>query len=145
MGQQAPEDAFPEKPAADSRIFALDPNCTVEQLVRDLSDFRDLVMHSYREHADTGPGTGPPELMVGTARHGRHVYVLLRAPADTIPPLSPRETEIAHLVAAGLGNKQIAARLGIRLGSVEAYLQRVFHKWRVNSRVQVAVRALFLP
>lgn len=52
--------------------------------------------------------------------------------------LSPREHEIALLVADGLGNQQIAERLYLSVRTVETRLSRVFAKIGVTSRVGVA-------
>lgn len=52
--------------------------------------------------------------------------------------LSPREHEIALLVAEGLANQQIAERLYLSVRTVETHLSRVFAKIGVSSRVGVA-------
>ena len=40
---------------------------------------------------------------------------------ERVEELSPRQKEVMHLVAEGLSNKQIAARLGISPRTVENY------------------------
>lgn len=60
-----------------------------------------------------------------------------------LPSLTQREREILSLLADGLGNKQIAARLGISPSTVKTHLEVVFDKLAVTSRaeaVAVAVR-----
>ncbi|MFB4295469.1 AAA family ATPase [Actinomadura sp. NTSP31] len=52
--------------------------------------------------------------------------------------LSPREHEIALLVAEGCSNQQIAERLYLSVRTVETHLSRVFAKIGVSSRVGVA-------
>ncbi|WP_301176416.1 ATP-binding protein [Actinomadura geliboluensis] len=52
--------------------------------------------------------------------------------------LSPREHEIALLVAEGNSNQQIAERLYLSVRTVETHLSRVFAKIGVSSRVGVA-------
>jgi two-component system nitrate/nitrite response regulator NarL len=62
----------------------------------------------------------------------------LRARRDTIVGtiLSKREQEILALLADGLGNKQIAARLGISANTVKTHLELLFEKLGVSSRAE---------
>jgi predicted ATPase/DNA-binding CsgD family transcriptional regulator len=53
-------------------------------------------------------------------------------------PLSKREVEVASLVAAGLGNKQIAARLFISERTVTTHVGNILNKLGFDSRVQIA-------
>ncbi|MBS1677010.1 MAG: response regulator transcription factor [Actinobacteria bacterium] len=55
--------------------------------------------------------------------------------------LSRREREVLELVAAGLPNKLIAARLGISEKTVKAHLTRVFERIGVTDRTQAALWA----
>jgi predicted ATPase/DNA-binding CsgD family transcriptional regulator len=52
--------------------------------------------------------------------------------------LTPRELEIADLVALGLTNRQIAERLVISPGTVRIHVERILGKLGRTSRVQVA-------
>ncbi|MEV7551866.1 LuxR C-terminal-related transcriptional regulator [Amycolatopsis sp. NPDC089917] len=56
-----------------------------------------------------------------------------------LPPLTQRESEIARLVAAGLANREIAARLVIARRTVETHLQHISHKLGFTNRTQLAV------
>ncbi len=53
---------------------------------------------------------------------------------DTV--LTNREREILALLADGLGNKQIAARLGISTNTVKTHLELLFEKLGVSSRAE---------
>ena len=50
--------------------------------------------------------------------------------------LTNREREILALLADGLGNKQIAARLGISANTVKTHLELLFEKLEVSSRAE---------
>ena len=62
------------------------------------------------------------------------------APAASL--LSPRETEVARMVAQGYPNKAIAAVLEISSFTVSSYLRRIFAKLGVNSRAAMVARVL---
>jgi NarL family two-component system response regulator YdfI len=50
--------------------------------------------------------------------------------------LSPRESEVLNLLAAGLGNKEIAARLNISDHTVKFHVTSIFNKLNVSSRAE---------
>ena|SRR5579864_6553686 len=54
--------------------------------------------------------------------------------------LSPRELELAKLVAAGYTNTEISLRVQIARQTVKNHLRSVFSKLQVTNRVQVALR-----
>ena len=53
-------------------------------------------------------------------------------------PLSKREVEVARLIAEGLGNREIAARLFISERTVTTHVGNILNKLGFDSRVQVA-------
>jgi two-component system nitrate/nitrite response regulator NarL len=55
--------------------------------------------------------------------------------------LSPRETEIVRMVAIGLRNKEIAARLFIGEGTVKSHLHAIYEKLSVHGRVELTLYA----
>jgi two-component system, NarL family, nitrate/nitrite response regulator NarL len=70
-------------------------------------------------------------------------YTLTRLHAGrSILALSPREREIARLVANGLPNKTIGAVLEISTWTVATHLRRIFVKLGVTSRAAMVARLL---
>ncbi|MFF9807394.1 LuxR C-terminal-related transcriptional regulator [Streptomyces coeruleorubidus] len=80
----------------------------------------ELVGHALREPARPHPGESP-------------------APHDDTPVrLTPRETEVARLVAEGLANQQIADRLVIARRTAEGHVERILSKLGFSNRSQIA-------
>lgn len=50
--------------------------------------------------------------------------------------LSARELQVLHLVTEGMGNKLVARRLGIAVGTVKSHTRSIFDKLQVTSRTQ---------
>jgi two-component system, LuxR family, response regulator FixJ len=59
-----------------------------------------------------------------------------------IAELSPRQREVMHLVADGLSNKQIAARLGISFRTVENYRAWVMERLHASSLADLIRKVL---
>ncbi|MFO7539036.1 MAG: LuxR C-terminal-related transcriptional regulator [Chloroflexota bacterium] len=58
-----------------------------------------------------------------------------------LEPLSPRELEVLHHLAAGLTNRQIAAEMVISLNTVKSHTRRLYDKLGVSSRTQAVAQA----
>ncbi len=72
---------------------------------------------------------------------GKHVTRPPGTRASTgkaLDELSPREREVAELVATGQANKQIAATLHLSVNTVQTHLKRIFAKLDVNNRAAIA-------
>lgn len=69
---------------------------------------------------------------------------LVRAPEAPAPsePLTHREREVLALLAEGLGNKAIAARLGISDHTAKFHVNAILGKLGVESRAEAIVRAV---
>jgi DNA-binding CsgD family transcriptional regulator len=67
--------------------------------------------------------------------------LLTRLPKAQIP-LSPRELQIARMVAKGYPNKTIAAILDISTWTVASHLRRIFSTCGVSSRASMVAQLL---
>jgi two-component system nitrate/nitrite response regulator NarL len=63
-------------------------------------------------------------------------------PSADRPDLSKRELQIVSAVAAGFGNKDIAARLSLSEHTVKHHLSNIFDKLGVTNRLEVALFAI---
>lgn len=82
------------------------------------------------------------ELVFGPGVAG-HVLGLFATPpaARPLPELSDREREVLTLMAAGLGNARIGARLSVSPKTVANHASSIFAKLRVSGRVEAIARA----
>ncbi|MHB8625602.1 MAG: LuxR C-terminal-related transcriptional regulator [Aggregatilineales bacterium] len=56
-------------------------------------------------------------------------------------PLSSRELEVLRLIADGLANAEIAAKLFLTTGTIKAHTRSIYNKLGVNSRTQAIAQA----
>jgi DNA-binding NarL/FixJ family response regulator len=100
-------------------------------------------------------GVGRQELLaaIQAVHHGEAVLdpLLLRtltseapaaAPATGQDVLTPIEHDVLQLIAGGLTNREIAARMRWSVATAKKYVQRVLLKLEVSDRTQAAVVAL---
>jgi two-component system nitrate/nitrite response regulator NarL len=73
-----------------------------------------------------------------------HILALAAAPAEqpSQRPLTQRERDVLRGGFEGVGNKEIAARLGVSESSVKASLQKLFQKTGVRTRSRLVRIAL---
>jgi DNA-binding NarL/FixJ family response regulator len=87
----------------------------------------------------------PPE-QVGELLASRpaatHDFAPSRAEAARSPALTPREREILAMLAEGLPNKSIAARLGISDHTVKTHLEAIFDKLGASTRAEAVARGV---
>jgi DNA-binding NarL/FixJ family response regulator len=65
-----------------------------------------------------------------------------RQPLAEEARLSDREQQVLDCLAKGLLYKQIAAQMGISLGTVRTYTQRIYEKLHVHTRTEAVVKYL---
>src|SRR5262249_60097533 len=90
-------------------------------------------------------GRPNPECVLGTFKVGAQSYAVIgqtEAPTapDPINMLTPRELEIAVLVAAGHESKAIARRLRISFHTVRVHLGRIYGKLGLHKQTELAAR-----
>src|SRR4051812_45058313 len=100
-----------------SRAFQVVAVTASEEEIRDDADVVLVAQASHRERNG------------GTALEGIDA-------AEGAPSLTNREREILALLADGLGNKQIAARLGISPNTVKTHVELLFERLGVSSRAE---------
>jgi LuxR family maltose regulon positive regulatory protein len=112
-----------------------------------------------RSFVDTGPRLAPLLARVAQPpKTGKEVDHRLALYAETLlnvfqaegfwpggeypasPLLTPRELEVLRLIAAGLTNEQIAARLVIAKGTVKKHIDNLYAKLEVRTRTQAVAQ-----
>jgi len=117
------------EPEGYVRIF-LDEGPSMMHLLREISA-RDI-MQSY-----TGKLLAACEAETGK----RAIKPDLPTPQPLVEPLSQRELEILKLIAQGLSNPEISARLFLALDTVKGHNRRIFDKLQVKRRTEAVARA----
>jgi WD40 repeat protein/serine/threonine protein kinase len=123
---------------------------TVERLYKHLSEPLPEVLTLSEEISDEVNAV----IQKATAKNPSHRYpdamamaaafrdaIKLRQPESLVESLTQREQEILSRIIAGMSNQQIASELVITLGTVKWYVNQIFRKLNVRSRVQAIVRA----
>jgi DNA-binding CsgD family transcriptional regulator len=95
----------------------------------DLPQARALVADSAKEASALG--------MVPIA--AKATQLMDQLTAVQVAPLTPRESEVARLVAQGLTNREIAARLYVSDRTAENHVQHILTKLDLSNRSQIAV------
>jgi DNA-binding CsgD family transcriptional regulator/tetratricopeptide (TPR) repeat protein len=103
----------------------------------------DLARERLREATEVFDDCGATALAARAVRERRRLGVRVAGPVTARGPggtygMTPRESEIARLVAQGLTNQRIAGELFLSVRTVETHLSRVFAKLGVTSRTAVA-------
>ena len=60
--------------------------------------------------------------------------------SEWVEPLSEREREVLHLIAEGLSNQEVAARLYLSLHTVKVHARNIYAKLGVTSRTQAVAK-----
>jgi NarL family two-component system response regulator LiaR len=121
--------------AEDSRVYQAVKSGALGYLLKNSSS-RDLIQAIRQVYQ------GQPALQPSIALK---VLNELHRPPDISPaevPLTPREVEVLQLVARGLSNQQIAARLFIAEGTAAKHVCNILDKLHLANRTQATLFAL---
>ena len=99
---------------------------------------RDADLHRARQLVDSAIGSSRDLGMTPWTDRASRLAIDLEARGVSDHPLSVRELEVAALVAEGLSNRAIAARLHLSERTAESHVKHVCDKLGFNSRSQVA-------
>jgi DNA-binding CsgD family transcriptional regulator len=129
MGSKVARDRTPRtKPQDDPAAF----ETLVRQLVAHARTVGRAPAHQPAEGREKEEPSG--DVLVDCEVDGvRCVLARASNSADTLP-LSPREREVARMIAKGYPNKIIASVLEISVWTVSTHLRRIFAKLGVTSR-----------
>ena len=134
--ESSPHQTFPQSRNAARRATA-PPQQLLRWLIGQITNSDQFPVS--RVLADTAP-----EVLLEEEIDGAH-YLLVRSQPKVVHDqvlLSPREREIARMVAKGHPNKVIAAVLDISPWTVGTHLRRIFAKLGVGSRAAMVARIL---
>ena len=79
--------------------------------------------------------------MVGMAAAWGLLREMSKPRTSPFDELTAREREVLELVASGLGNQEIADRLGLAEKTIKHYMTNILGKLQVRSRVEAALLA----
>lgn len=83
-----------------------------------------------------------PSLAIGVLQKRRKKLSLTESQKSGIESLTSREREILDLLAQGLSNKAIAARLYLSVRTVEGHLANIYSRLEVHSRTEAMLLAV---
>jgi NarL family two-component system response regulator YdfI len=92
-------------------------------------------IHSAIQAASSGMILLDPEIARALITHSRST-ITETTPLETIEELTPREIEVLRMLAEGLGNKEIAARLGISDHTVKFHISSILAKIGASTRTE---------
>ena len=111
-----------------------------------------VTAYDYPQYADAALRLGAAGFVLKTAPVRELVGAIERAaagglafgvrPRQGLDRLSPRELEVVRLVVDGRSNDEIGGALGIGSKTVETHLRRLFERFSIASRTELATRAL---
>jgi DNA-binding NarL/FixJ family response regulator len=128
------------------RLFSERPASTLPAVIV-------LTAYDYPQYAEAALSLGAAGFVLKTAPLAELVDAIRRVAAGglafAVRPrttgrarLTAREHDVVRLVADGRSNDEIGATLGIGSKTVETHLSRIFERFSVSSRAELAARAI---
>ncbi|HUH11688.1 MAG TPA: response regulator transcription factor [Longimicrobiales bacterium] len=102
-----------------------------------IQDLRAVIAAAEKGEARCSPSVAA-DLFRRISRLSRIVEARRLPPAAAPGELTPRERQVARLLAQGLSNKRIAHRLGIKLTTTKNHVHNVLQKLSLDRRAEVA-------
>ncbi len=65
--------------------------------------------------------------------------------SGSFPSLSPRETDVAHLLCKGMSYRSIAGTLHISLSTVQSHVKNIYRKMGVNTKEELILKEKGVP
>lgn len=119
------------------------PASTAEPFTDDIGDILRCLVKNLRKticQGGDGEAISGEQVLLDVEIDDVRLIAVRRGPPSPISLLSPREREIARMVALGYPNKTIASVLDISSWTVASHLRRVFMKLQVSSRAAMITR-----
>jgi DNA-binding NarL/FixJ family response regulator len=111
-----------------------------------------LSAYDYPQYADAALRLGAAGFVIKSAPLEELINAIQRAagggmafavrPRAGVERVSARELEVIRLVIEGRSNDEVGVALGIGVKTVETHLRRLFERFSVGSRTELAARAL---
>jgi DNA-binding CsgD family transcriptional regulator len=119
------------------------PASIAEPFTDDIGDILRCLVKNLRKticQVGDGEAISGEQVLLDVEIDDVRLIAVRRGPPSAISLLSPREREIARMVALGYPNKTIASVLDISSWTVASHLRRVFMKLQVSSRAAMITR-----
>lgn len=126
-GQESPAGHVPATPVRASVVDAL----------------KEMLQRAEEGHLEIAEE--PPDGVAVVFQHTNVRCVLVLQAPGACHSLSPRESQIARLIAEGATNRLIGSVLDISLWTVSTHIRRIFAKLGVNSRAEMVAQLFGAP